>query len=47
MIAIVAVVMFLAGVAAGLLLSGVYPRRDEIFKEYLRREYGTGKRSKD
>lgn len=35
--------MFLVGVAVGLLIAEIYPKRDAIFREYLRREYGDGK----
>jgi hypothetical protein len=38
-----AVVIFLAGVVTGAWLASFYPRHDAAFKEYLRREYGTGK----
>jgi hypothetical protein len=44
---LVAVGMFLVGVAVGLLVAEVYPRHDAVFREYLRREYGIGKRPKD
>lgn len=47
MIVLVAISMFLVGVAVGLLVAEFYPKRDAIFREYLRREYGNGKRPKD
>lgn len=40
---IVLVSVFLAGVAVGLLVAEIYPKRDAVFREYLKREYGAKK----
>jgi hypothetical protein len=43
MIVLLAIVLFLAGIAVGLLIAEFYPKHDAAFKEYLRREYGQKK----
>lgn len=44
MMVLVGIGIFLVGVAVGLLVAEFYPKHDAVFREYLRKEYGTGKR---